>query len=100
MNMEHLMAKQQKIMASGATGAGAAAARAVAKVAEPANRTSDIVADTTAPNAGPHREQIAQLAYSYWQARGCPWGSPEEDWIRAEAELRNPLGELTEIAQR
>ncbi|MGD1097981.1 MAG: DUF2934 domain-containing protein [Bryobacteraceae bacterium] len=22
-----------------------------------------------------------------WQARGCPDGSPEEDWLRAEQEL-------------
>lgn len=33
-------------------------------------------------------EQIANLAYSYWQARGCPHGSPEEDWLRAELDLR------------
>jgi hypothetical protein len=33
-------------------------------------------------------EAIAALAYSYWVARGCADGSPEEDWIRAERELR------------
>jgi len=32
-------------------------------------------------------EEIAVLAYSYWEARGCPHGSPEEDWFRAEADL-------------
>ncbi len=32
-------------------------------------------------------DEIALLAYSYWEARGCPDGSPEEDWFRAEAEL-------------
>ena len=36
-------------------------------------------------------EEIARLAYSYWQARGCPIGSPEEDWYRAENELRQPI---------
>jgi len=35
----------------------------------------------------PLREQIARLAYSYWEARGCPEGSPDEDWLRAEANL-------------
>jgi hypothetical protein len=35
-------------------------------------------------------EEISRLAYSYWQARGCPIGSPEEDWFRAETELRQP----------
>jgi len=33
-------------------------------------------------------EEIAMLAYSYWEARGCPHGSPDEDWFRAEMELR------------
>lgn len=32
-------------------------------------------------------EQIAILAYYLWQKRGCPEGSPEEDWFRAEHEL-------------
>jgi len=36
-------------------------------------------------------EAIARLAYSYWQARGCPIGSPDEDWYRAANELRRPL---------
>ncbi|MGD0620392.1 MAG: DUF2934 domain-containing protein [Bryobacteraceae bacterium] len=27
---------------------------------------------------------IAALAYHLWQDRGCPMGSPEEDWYRAE----------------
>jgi hypothetical protein len=35
----------------------------------------------------PSREQIAKLAYSYWEARGCQGGSGEEDWLRAEQEL-------------
>jgi hypothetical protein len=33
-------------------------------------------------------EEIAQLAHSYWLARGCTNGSAEEDWARAERELR------------
>ena len=37
--------------------------------------------------AAPSREQIASLAYSYWKARGCQGGSPEQDWLRAEREL-------------
>jgi hypothetical protein len=31
---------------------------------------------------------IAQLAYSYWQARGCRGGSEWDDWFRAERELK------------
>ncbi len=33
-------------------------------------------------------DEVARLAYSYWEARGCQGGSPEEDWLRAEQELR------------
>jgi hypothetical protein len=33
-------------------------------------------------------EQITALAYALWRERGCPEGSPEEDWFRAEKELR------------
>jgi len=38
---------------------------------------------------------VAQLAHSYWEARGCQGGSPEEDWYRAEQELS---GRLTQAA--
>ncbi len=27
---------------------------------------------------------IAELAYYLWRERGCPDGSPEEDWYKAE----------------
>lgn len=32
-------------------------------------------------------EKVALLAYSYWEERGRPAGSPEEDWYRAEKEV-------------
>ena len=32
--------------------------------------------------------EIAELAYALWQARGCPQGSPEEDWLHAAHALR------------
>lgn len=35
-----------------------------------------------------HRN-IAALAYEFWQARGCPEGSPEEDWFHAAEQLRS-----------
>ena len=37
------------------------------------------------------QEAIARLAYFYWEERGCPNDSPDEDWLRAEADLRNRL---------
>jgi hypothetical protein len=33
-------------------------------------------------------EDIATLAHQLWQARGCPMGSPEEDWFQAGKQLR------------
>jgi hypothetical protein len=38
--------------------------------------------------AQPSHGEIAALAFSYWEARGRQGGSPIEDWIRAERELR------------
>jgi hypothetical protein len=35
----------------------------------------------------PSHEEQSQLAYRFWQERGCPLGSPEVDWQRAEEEL-------------
>ena len=31
---------------------------------------------------------IAALAHELWRARGCPEGSPEEDWLHAAEQLR------------
>jgi hypothetical protein len=46
----------------------------------------------------PEHQRIAQLAYDLWQKRGCPIGSPDEDWFRVEnetsaGELRRATGE-------
>ena len=38
----------------------------------------------------PNYDKIAALAYERWLGRGCPIGSPEVDWFRAEEELKNP----------
>ena len=32
--------------------------------------------------------EIARMAYRFWVERGSPIGSPEEDWFRAERELK------------
>jgi len=36
----------------------------------------------------PGHEDIALRAYSLWEKRGSPIGPPDEDWFRAEQELR------------
>lgn len=42
---------------------------------------------TSGPVADLSKDQIAARAYELWKARGAPFGSPEVDWCRAEAEL-------------
>ena len=34
-------------------------------------------------------DAVAALAYQLWQERGCPVGSDQEDWFRAEQQLRS-----------
>jgi Protein of unknown function (DUF2934) len=43
---------------------------------------------TAVAPAAPSREEIARLAEKFWAERGRPEGSPEQDWLRAEQELR------------
>ena len=37
--------------------------------------------------------RVEQVAYDLWLQRGCPVGSPEEDWFRAEQKLRREATE-------
>lgn len=36
----------------------------------------------------PEHRSIGELAYRLWQARGCPDGTAEKDWLEAEKQLR------------
>jgi hypothetical protein len=56
--------------------------------AEPDSAAVAAVEIAVEVTALPSREEIAALAYSFWEARGYQGGSPEEDWLRAEEELR------------
>jgi hypothetical protein len=50
------------------------------------------LADAQAPfTEHPSREEIAVLAYASWELRGRPVGSAENDWLKAEEELRRRL---------
>ncbi len=70
-----------------------------AKIAEVTEKTSStgetglhaVPARTKAAQQGtvaPSREQIAQLAHRFWKERGGQHGGHEQDWFRAERELR------------
>jgi hypothetical protein len=61
-------------------------------------------AETAATMPGPeelvtNHERIALLAYKYWEERGCPGGSPQEDWFRAERELLERLANSGKLRQ-
>lgn len=45
-----------------------------------------------AGSASSVQDEIACLAYSYWELRGGQDGSPEEDWLRAEAIVLRQCG--------
>ncbi len=38
--------------------------------------------------AAGHSDEVAARAYECWHERGCPEGSPEVDWHRAEQDIR------------
>lgn len=65
------------------------------KTTPPSNIAADLEGATANPaevNAYPNGradyEEVKRLAHEYWHARGCPEGSPEEDWFRAEQAVK------------
>ncbi|HXJ94382.1 MAG TPA: DUF2934 domain-containing protein [Terriglobia bacterium] len=53
---------------------------------------------TASPTSARHKE-IALRAYGLWEQRGSPLGPPEEDWFRAEQEIRSERASLPETAE-
>jgi hypothetical protein len=41
-------------------------------------------------------QDTAVLAHAFWQARGCPEGSADEDWFRAVRDLRRRVASHSE----
>src|ERR1017187_2908210 len=56
----------------------------------------------TAATVSPTESEIATVAYQLWLDNGCPIGSDQEDWFRAEAMLlRNALvAKCEDLARR
>jgi|GEM_PF-4565852 hypothetical protein len=44
--------------------------------------------DSLNADAAPEHGDIAKLAFEFWEQRGRPVGSPEQDWLRAEKEVK------------
>jgi hypothetical protein len=62
--------------------------RAVAAGAGEPNTVTAVLEPSAESNGQIDPSDIARRAYSYWVARGRLGGSPEEDWFRAEKEIR------------
>jgi hypothetical protein len=61
---------------------------ATALLNKPASESKRNNSATAAPEPG----HVAELAYTLWESRGCPIGSPEDDWFQAEHELASTAG--------
>ncbi len=51
------------------------------------------------PETADH-DEISARAYQMWTERGCPLGSPEVDWFRAEEELKKRKERLVDHARK
>ncbi len=87
---------RKKVTASEVVSVPAAAPKAAAKkVTKPRTKSTTVThkSRTTAAKKAAEvkpeitAQQIADRAYYLWLERGCPMGSQDEDWFRAEAEL-------------
>ena len=55
---------------------------------------------TTVVMTDPNQSEIATMAYRLWQESGCPVGSDQDDWFRAEAMLKCDLVNESENLSR
>jgi hypothetical protein len=81
--MTDAVKKTTKKAATTATKAKAPAKSGKKAAPSPGNGHASNVTEFRAPH-----EQIAELAHQYWIERGGHHGSHEEDWFRAEQQLR------------
>ena len=87
--MPRKSANQKPIVVSTGGAAAAPAHRKPATKRASYTQEATVTAAVAAVAEEPSTEAITKLAYSYWEARGCQGGSAEEDWLRAEQELRS-----------
>jgi hypothetical protein len=62
------------------------------KTKKPVRRVSS-TPDSGVRDPDPDESSIAALAHQLWMARGCPAGSDQQDWFRAESMLKH-IGKL------
>lgn len=64
----------------------AAAVASTPRVKSVKHSKAAVAAVTVAAVPANRHEEIAKIAYGYWEARSFQPGSPEQDWLRAEQE--------------
>ncbi len=64
-------------------------AKLSAVIPENPNEPAESAAQAAGVEQDCNEDAVAALAYQMWQERGCPIGSDQEDWFRAENELKN-----------
>jgi len=83
---------RKRSVETGNPGSSAGAAPAVKRPRAPkaagAGAASHAAGTFPADFTQSERDEVERLAYFYWQERGCQHGSPDEDWYRAEEEVR------------
>lgn len=85
------MATKRSTSSEPVVSSGAAPARAKSTVTRKHRPPAVTDRSESAVASDPTFDEIAQLAYSYWEARGYEGGSSEQDWLRAEQALRGRL---------
>ncbi len=76
--------KTKPMPAAAKTNPEAAVAKAVPAPAPTKPASKKQTSEWSAPS-----EKVAERAYLIWEARGGEHGCDEQDWLQAEAELRN-----------
>jgi hypothetical protein len=85
------MAKKQAIVnETAAVAPSARAAKPKVPRVKAAQHSKTVPAEAPLSQSNPENagEVIAQIAYSFWESRGCQGGAALEDWVRAENEYR------------
>ncbi len=59
-----------------------------APFAKPFSKDHDPGVEPAPPHQFTH-DQIAKVAEALWRAQGCPLEKDQENWLAAEAQLRN-----------
>jgi hypothetical protein len=81
-------------------GSGAKALREDPATTTPTTSVVSERVKTAATVSPPTNNQIAPIAYQLWLDKGCPVGSDQEDWFRAEAMVMSAFVSKCEEASR